>query len=1121
MKDFWEKGGEVEQLWNQLSGAITTEGKTDHSECKTMDDGTAGATREATDPEKKACNYLHAGLTKLYTTDTASTPSTATTTSSSSTPLLSNPLLKQTVGCLLLNAYAKKMKEDSKCVIDSGIQKAFKAFNDNNTTCKDNGTKPCVPCEWKETEYDECTITTTGSSGNSTESAKDKLKQVQTDINRISNFNLKDINSMTTLCDYIRCAGPKWFKRQKAASKNGGTTKTWCDFWENDGVKPEVEKLFKHISSKNTSMTTYCKDFGDGNADSVERKACNHITAGLDYINQVLVTQNGNTDDDKFFKRNMMCAALNLYADKIKEESTKKCPIDEERIKKMFTNWNVFNRFSSLSSSSTSCKSGVYGCFECKRVPTSEYNGCELSVSSSLINPTSSSPTGTCKTKETEVKTQIDGLLKDDKTTIKMEEKLSDITEMTTFCSELQCAARKWNMTKNQKGTAPSWSTLSTINKMDSFCSKMQCAAKQYAKMQNGGQPKTTLSWSTLSTINKMDSFCSKMQCAAKQYYVKVKNKNDPTGNSSKVSWDEISGVVDEQLKKLLEHITDVDKWKDVAAHCDNVGSKDDTPGEITAKKKACKLFALGLKHISKINDDQQKGDGPLKRTMACAALNLYADQLINKSTDQCPLDNEKLDQAIKYAFDNNNSNATKSGANSCKTGSGTSSCFICNRENKFHTCKIGSDEIKKNMDTLLEQNKGETRVKEALEQVNKIENFCTQVQCAIKQHYRTKNGPTLPKGKPSWSDIEGDAKDALKQLLEQMTKGQTESYVVNLCKDNPTWSNKGHKERRTNKAACLLFASGLKHIYDRKKGQVNGRGSGHTMGPVKDPSFEQTMGCLFIKEYVKQLKEMAKIKKRGNSWVHPLCDIDKGIEYAFGKSGEIMKSVLSECREGPNGISCFECKIDQDYDNCKIGNDEVQEQVKPLLETKGDSMQQTLENTVCPILLTDLLTPFLPLAPVSIGLSAMAYYLWKYFGPLGKGGARFRRSPTEIPGSSVQEQVYDHVQQEAGPHEYRLVKERKPRSVPTRTKRSGGVNRRTIIEIHFEVLDECQKGDTQLNQKDFLELLVQEFMGSELMEEEQVPKEEVLMEGVPLERVPMENVPMERVPSLGSGLMV
>ncbi|CAA9987899.1 SICAvar, type I [Plasmodium knowlesi strain H] len=173
-----------------------------------------------------------------------------------------------------------------------------------------------------------------------------------------------------------------------------------------------------------------------------------------------------------------------------------------------------------------------------------------------------------------------------------------------------------------------------------------------------------------------------------------------------------------------------------------------------------------------------------------------------------------------------------------------------------------------------------------------------------------------------------------------------------------------------------------------------------------------------------------------------------------------------------------------------------------------------------------DSIHPYLPLVPSILGIITITYFLWKYFGQLGKI-KRFRRAPLRIPGPSVQEQVLDHVQQDSS-HEYRLFKERKPRYVPTRTKRSGRdpagsgrVNRRTIIEIHFEVLDECQKGDTQLAQKDFLELLVQEFMGSELMEEEQVPKEEVLMEGVPMEGIPLEQAPMERVPNLGSGFKV
>ncbi|CAA9987642.1 SICAvar, type I (fragment), partial [Plasmodium knowlesi strain H] len=168
-----------------------------------------------------------------------------------------------------------------------------------------------------------------------------------------------------------------------------------------------------------------------------------------------------------------------------------------------------------------------------------------------------------------------------------------------------------------------------------------------------------------------------------------------------------------------------------------------------------------------------------------------------------------------------------------------------------------------------------------------------------------------------------------------------------------------------------------------------------------------------------------------------------------------------------------------------------------------------------------DRLIPFVALAPATVAISIFSYLIWKYFAQLRKIRL-YRRAPLRIPGPSVQEQLLDHVE-EAGPHEYRLVKERKPPSVPARTKRSGRdpagggrVNRRTIIKIHFELVDECQKGNTKLTQNDFLELLVREFMGSEFMEEEQVSKEEVLMEGVP-----MESVPMERVPILGSVFMV
>ncbi|CAA9991363.1 SICAvar, type I (fragment), partial [Plasmodium knowlesi strain H] len=582
----------------------------------------------------------------------------------------------------------------------------------------------------------------------------------------------------------------------------------------------------------------------------------------------------------------------------------------------------------------------------------------------------------------------------------------------------------------------------------------------------------------------------------------------------------------------MFKHIDEKGKTETNAA-CNDFG--DGNPDSV--ERKACNHITAGLQHIKEISvtAGQPNGqDNPLlARAVGCIALNMYADKIIELTKKSCPIDKER----IKEMFNKWNSESK----NSCQNSANNNDCFQCKREESYNGCQLSVGDallatsqnencntnakdavkVKEQMNKFLNESNDPPhsipKVKETLSTINKMDdNFCTQLQCAAKKYY-VKRNHGAKSSDVSWNALSDEIGRELTALLINMNDPKKQSAAAQYCNDaNVAWNTKGHTERRTNKAACLHFAAGLKHIYGRPNGQKKGQFNG--------PSFGQTMGCLFLKEYAKQLKEMANVKKRGNSWVHPLCSIEEGITYAFGKSDAIMKNVLTQCNNGPNGISCFVCtQNENDYKDCSIGTEEVKPKVESLIkdEPNKDHMEKTLENTVCPILITDLLTPFLPLAPVSIGLSPMAYYLWKYFGPLGKGGARFRRSPGEIPGPSVQEQVLDHVE-EAGPHEYRLVKERKPRSVPTRTKRSGRVNRRTIIEIHFEVLDECQKGDTQLNQKDFMELLVQEFMGSEFMEEEeQVPKEEVLMEDVPLERVSIEEVPMERVPSLGSGLMV
>ncbi|CAA9990669.1 SICAvar, type I [Plasmodium knowlesi strain H] len=1004
-EEFWEENGPMKKLWDELANKMKDSNGKDAS-------GSGQCGSFGTEAEKAACKYLHAGLTHLYTT-----------TASSS--VLDNPSFRQTMGCFLLHSYAKYMKDKAICNIDKGIQEAFK---NNNATCS-SGKEPCVPCQWNDTSMENCTVQT---STNDTGTARDKVEGIfQEDKDKNISTMLTAINKMETLCNRLQCIASHLNSTngQKPSITSADT------FWTTSG---EVERLWNDLSN---AMTNNGNDAGDcGTVDSdrpatnPERKACQYLTAGFEKLKEIAASNGNGTkilDKDPSLKQAMGCLLLKEYAKRMKGKS--KCVI-ESGIKEAFNSWN-------RSITNGTCN-GTEPCVPCQWNDTN-IDQCKIGIIDAAGDITQTA----VKDKLTHVQSKIDNT---------STETLPNINSMSTLCDYIRCAAPKWF--KNKNGT-------------------------------NG---------------NSKHSWCD--------------------------FWEEV-GVKPELVKMFTAIRTNGNnKSKQTNVVCDQFG--DDNPDSV--ERRACNHITAGLDYIKKIPNGaaskQSNGQDNqlLQRAVGCIALNMYADKIRDESDKVCPIGEEKINKMFEEWNNNNNS----SSSTPCNGVSGTNSCFKCTREKDFNSCDLlvnkdliatassgGSspcnnndndkDKVPKQMNNLLNEDKStiNTKMKQTLDKITDMKSsFCTQVQCAIKKKLKSKNGQTPSSGTTQpWKNIEEDATKELKELLEYMSQSKNQEKVNQYCKDNEDkWNKIGHKEGRTNKAACLLFASGLKHIYTHDNGRVNGRVDGRVNGP----SFGQTMGCLFLKEYAKQLQTMANEKKKGYSWVHPLCDIDKGIEHAFNKSSDIMNGT-PPCNNGNN--SCFVCTWhNNDYDKCKIGNDQIQDQVKPLLGTKSDSMEKTLENTVCPILLTDLLTPFLPLAPVSIGLSAMAYYLWKYFGPLGKGGQRFRRSPAEIPGPSVQEQVLDHVE-EAGSHEYRLVKKRKPRSAATRTERSGHANRRAIIEIHFEVLDECQKGDTQLNQKDFLELLVQEFMGSEFMKEEQVPKEEVLMEGVPIERVPI----------LGSGFMV
>ncbi|CAI7717835.1 STP1 protein [Plasmodium vivax] len=61
-------------------------------------------------------------------------------------------------------------------------------------------------------------------------------------------------------------------------------------------------------------------------------------------------------------------------------------------------------------------------------------------------------------------------------------------------------------------------------------------------------------------------------------------------------------------------------------------------------------------------------------------------------------------------------------------------------------------------------------------------------------------------------------------------------------------------------------------------------------------------------------------------------------------------------------------------------------------------------------------------------------------------------------------------------PYGYRMYKIRNNVYMPKKKKKF----KKTIIDIHLEVLDECQKGQWELNKGDFLEIIMDEFMKNE-----------------------------------------
>ncbi|ANQ09053.1 SICA antigen [Plasmodium coatneyi] len=140
-----------------------------------------------------------------------------------------------------------------------------------------------------------------------------------------------------------------------------------------DDIKKQATNMFDKISKDSTNVPSYCSKLSNDDSRIVtdpEEKACQYITAGLEYIYGI--QENGDEahrKDNREFKQTMLCAVLNAYANKLKEEVTSPCTVGEGTITQAFGIGN--GKMSAWCKDEN--KNGP--CIECKRAANLE---CEV-----------------------------------------------------------------------------------------------------------------------------------------------------------------------------------------------------------------------------------------------------------------------------------------------------------------------------------------------------------------------------------------------------------------------------------------------------------------------------------------------------------------------------------------------------------------------------------------------------------------------------------------------------------------------------------------------------------------------------------------------------------------------
>ncbi|KJP87305.1 hypothetical protein AK88_02985 [Plasmodium fragile] len=119
-----------------------------------------------------------------------------------------------------------------------------------------------------------------------------------------------------------------------------------------------------------------------------------------------------------------------------------------------------------------------------------------------------------------------------------------------------------------------------------------------------------------------------------------------------------------------------------------------------------------------------------------------------------------------------------------------------------------------------------------------------------------------------------------------------------------------------------------------------------------------------------------------------------------------------------------------------------------------------------------------------AVTVALLGYSLWTYFAHLGKQRRRTYRTVRDVPSPPLDAEILAHLQRGELPppdYGYTMIRDRQPGRLPARRRRHPRVHKRTIIELHLEVLHECEATEWENVKDDYWQILVEQF-AQELM---------------------------------------